>query len=146
MSSVMPSASNYAEQVLREEAERLRQINEKKSEEATYANASSMSEANFNQIHTKSAAKVNLNDEKDFPTLGNAKGIPSFNVIFNLLVLQLMLLYGLIRLHLYRLQRLNLLARPHLVPPHQCVFFSLKNTKEKMPICRQLSILFVLVL
>lgn len=78
MSSVMPSASNYAEQVLREEAERLRQINEKKSEEATYANASSMSEANFNQIHTKSAAKVNLNDEKDFPTLGNAKGIPSF--------------------------------------------------------------------
>jgi len=75
MSSVMPSiSSNYAEQVLREEAERLKQ----RDEAAAAASAASKTTKSFNEIHEATAttmAKVNLKDDNDFPTLGNAKGI-----------------------------------------------------------------------
>lgn len=66
----MPSPIfNYAEQVLREEAERLanlKQINQNSKNSSSYAS-----------VHEEKivigVAKVNLKDEDSFPTLGKAK-------------------------------------------------------------------------
>lgn len=64
----MSPSINYAEQVLREEAERLARLKEEavavklSDEKSTFA------------AKTESIVKVNLKDDGDFPTLGKAKG------------------------------------------------------------------------
>lgn len=63
----MSPSINYAEQVLREEAERIAKL---KEEAASNFAASKSTFA----AKTETAAKVNLKDENDFPTLGKAKG------------------------------------------------------------------------
>lgn len=72
MTMSSPPSINYAEQVLREEAERLAQIKENSSSKISAAavNAKKDETGRF----AASIAKVNLNDEDDFPTLGKAKG------------------------------------------------------------------------
>lgn len=67
-SITMSPSINYAEQVLREEAERLAQLKE-------YASAKQVKkEAEIEENLKNSVAKVNLKDKDDFPTLGTAKG------------------------------------------------------------------------
>ncbi len=58
--SPIPTAVNYAEQVLQEEAERCRLLNSKKEQSAAEAAAA--------------VVKLNLADENTFPTLGSAIG------------------------------------------------------------------------
>lgn len=65
----MSPSINYAEQVLREEAERVAQLKEVTKQ----VKKSSISEES-EQVKNANA-KVNLKDEDDFPTLGKAKGI-----------------------------------------------------------------------
>lgn len=68
----MSPSVNYAEQVLREEAERLAKL----KEEATSATAvEAVKQKKGEESLKASIAKVNLKDEENFPTLGKAKGI-----------------------------------------------------------------------
>lgn len=68
----MSPSVNYAEQVLREEAERLAKL----KEEATSATAvEAIKQKKGEESLKASIAKVNLKDEENFPTLGKAKGI-----------------------------------------------------------------------
>lgn len=70
----MSPSVNYAEQVLREEAERLAKLKEEAA--AAVASASEAVKQKKGEESLKaSIAKVNLKDEEDFPTLGKAKGI-----------------------------------------------------------------------
>ena len=66
----MSPSINYAEQVLREEAERIAKLKEEAASSST-ANKSSSFAA---KIEPVAVAKVNLKDENDFPALGKAKG------------------------------------------------------------------------
>lgn len=68
----MSPSINYAEQVLREEAERLAKLKEEASMTTTIKQAKKEEEA-VDKLKA-SIAKVNLKDEEDFPTLGKAKG------------------------------------------------------------------------
>lgn len=69
MSPVPTTATtNYAEQVLREEAERIAEL--KKNAAAAQL---AVAEAK-NAAEVSKEVKVNLKDEDDFPTLGKAKG------------------------------------------------------------------------
>ena len=68
----MSPSINYAEQVLREEAERLAKLKEANS--ADSSSSASADKSTFS-AKTEAVAKVNLKDESDFPTLGKAKGI-----------------------------------------------------------------------
>lgn len=67
-SMTMSPSINYAEQVLREEAERLAKL----KEDASVKQVKKETEIEDN-LKT-SMAKVNLKDKDDFPTLGTAKG------------------------------------------------------------------------
>lgn len=69
--TMSPSIS-YAEQVLREEAERLVKLKEEASKVASASEAVKQKKDEDNL--KASIAKVNLKDEEDFPTLGKAKG------------------------------------------------------------------------
>lgn len=73
MTMSSPPSINYAEQVLREEAERLAQIKENSSSKISAAAAVNAKKDETGRF-AASIAKVNLNDEDDFPTLGKAKG------------------------------------------------------------------------
>lgn len=78
----MSPSVNYAEQVLREEAERLAKLKEEAASTAVEAVKQKKGEESLKS----SIAKVNLKDEEDFPTLGKAKGINescSIMLIFN---------------------------------------------------------------
>jgi DNA-directed RNA polymerase alpha subunit len=68
----MSPSINYAEQVLREEAERLVKLKEEASKVASASEAVKQKKDEDNL--KASIAKVNLKDEEDFPTLGKAKG------------------------------------------------------------------------
>ena len=71
----MSPSVNYAEQVLREEAERLAKL---KEEAVAIKNvAEAVNQKNAESLKS-SIAKVNLKDEDDFPTLGKAKGMNQF--------------------------------------------------------------------
>lgn len=73
----MSPSINYAEQVLREEAERLAKLKEVASGvvSAAAAAANISSSAKENGEFASSIAKVNLKDDDDFPTLGKTKGV-----------------------------------------------------------------------
>lgn len=68
----MSPSINYADQVLREEAERLAKL---KEEASAVVSASVAYKNDKDEESLKSSiAKVNLKGEEDFPTLGKAKG------------------------------------------------------------------------
>lgn len=73
----MSPSINYAEQVLREEAERLVKLKEEASKVASASEAVKQKKDEDNL--KASIAKVNLKDEEDFPTLGKAKGKNNHN-------------------------------------------------------------------
>ena len=66
--SPVPTTANYAEQVLREEAERIAEL--KKNAAAAQLAVNEAKKA----AEVSKEVKVNLKDEDDFPTLGKAKG------------------------------------------------------------------------
>lgn len=66
--TMSPAPTNFAEQVLREEADRIAKLKEKVMlEKVTEA-------LKANEVREEKG-KVNLKDEDNFPTLGKAKGI-----------------------------------------------------------------------
>lgn len=74
----MSPSINYAEQVLREEAERLAKLKEEASAVASSSASEAVKNRNDEESLKSSIAKVNLKDEEDFPTLGKAKGKGGF--------------------------------------------------------------------
>lgn len=66
--TMSPVPINYADQVLREEADRLANLKENAAAKFT-AEAKKATEG-----REESRVKVNLKDEDNFPTLGKAKG------------------------------------------------------------------------
>ena len=74
----MSPSINYAEQVLREEAERLAKLKEEASNVASSIASEAVKNRNDEESLKSSIAKVNLKDDEDFPTLGKAKGKGGF--------------------------------------------------------------------
>ena len=74
----MSPSINYAEQVLREEAERLAKLKEEASVVANSSAFEAVKNRNDAESLKSSIAKVNLKDDEDFPTLGKAKGKGGF--------------------------------------------------------------------
>ena len=74
----MTPSINYAEQVLREEAERLAKLKEEASNVASSIASEAVKNRNDEESLKSSIAKVNLKDDEDFPTLGKAKGKGGF--------------------------------------------------------------------
>lgn len=68
--SPIPVPTNYAEQVLREEAERLAKLKESAASAVKSTTAAKVVEGK----EESSRVEVNLKDENNFPTLGKAKG------------------------------------------------------------------------